>query len=328
MSWSLRAKLLRRLALVTMLAACGTRTGLFVDDMPGLDDTDDVDGSADGSADARRDAPGLVDAEPDVLPLIDAAPRDANRTDCPDAEATRIYLISATYDLYSYAPESNDTRLIGRIACPTGDSSTPFSMAVDRKGVAYVVFDDGRLYRVSTLTAACIATSFVPNQQGFSTFGMGFATNTVGPTESLYIAGTGRTLDTEGFGRIDTTSFALTAIASGFTPPIRGAELTGTGDGRLFGFYAKSNAATEPPMFIGEISTTTAAIIAETPLPGVTRGQGWAFAFWGGDFYTFTAPGGSTVVQRYRPSDGSITQVGSVPTRIVGAGVSTCAPAQ
>ena len=31
---------------------------------------------------------------------------------------------------------------------------------------------------------------------------------------------------------------------------------------------------------------------AEPPLPGVDIAGGWAFAFWGGDFYTFTAPDG------------------------------------
>jgi hypothetical protein len=48
------------------------------------------------------------------------------------------------------------------------------------------------------------------------------------------------------------------------------------------------------------------------------------------DFYTFTAPQGrstSSVVTRYRPSDGTIVQVASTPgLTIMGAGVSTCAP--
>jgi hypothetical protein len=63
-------------------------------------------------------------------------------------------------------------------------------------------------------------------------------------------------------------------------------------------------------------------------LPGVSQGSGWAFAFWGGNFYTFTAPGGSTVVTRFDPNDGSIVQVAQTSDVIVGAGVSTCAPQQ
>jgi hypothetical protein len=61
--------------------------------------------------------------------------------------------------------------------------------------------------------------------------------------------------------------------------------------------------------------------------PGIDIAGGWAFAFWGGDFYTFTAPSGNTLVQRYRPSDGSVVTVSSLAGRqVVGAGVSTCAP--
>ena len=63
------------------------------------------------------------------------------------------------------------------------------------------------------------------------------------------------------------------------------------------------------------------------------QGRGWAFAFWGGDFYLFTCPFSgptqsctSSRVTRFRPGDKSITQVGSYRGIIVGAGVSTCAP--
>jgi len=61
---------------------------------------------------------------------------------------------------------------------------------------------------------------------------------------------------------------------------------------------------------------------------GPSGGGSWAFAFWGGDFYTFTAQdlNAGSVVTRFRPSDGSIVQVGHTAESIVGAGVSTCAP--
>jgi hypothetical protein len=58
-------------------------------------------------------------------------------------------------------------------------------------------------------------------------------------------------------------------------------------------------------------------------------GSGWAFAFWGGDFWVFTAPAGDSRITRFRPSDGSVTTVvDSLGAIIVGAGVSTCAPAK
>jgi hypothetical protein len=43
--------------------------------------------------------------------------------------------------------------------------------------------------------------------------------------------------------------------------------------------------------------------------------------------FTGPAAGGSDVT-RYRPLNGSVSVVAKLPTKIVGAGVSTCAPAQ
>ena len=72
----------------------------------------------------------------------------------------------------------------------------------------------------------------------------------------------------------------------------------------------------------------TAQVVEQSDLP---FGQGgyYAFAFWGGDFHTFSAghvPTASTIVTRFRPSDATVVPVASTPDFIVGAGVSTCAP--
>lgn len=312
--------------LLLFVVACGSRTGLW-----GTDD-DDFELLPDGGVrvDASADTSVVLDASvPEVLPPIDAQPpRDANRVDCPDAEATLIYVVTSENELYSFFPTDGSFKFISNIACPAPPGDTPFSMAVDRKGVAYVQFTDKRLYRVSTATGACIGTSFQPDQQGFGQFGMGYATNDVGPTEFLFVAGTrdNNQVTSPGLARVDPTTFALTKVGN-FVPDIARAELTGTGDGRLFAFYTKG-VNNGPPSFIGEINTTTARVVAETPFPTVDQGNGWAFAFWGGDFYMFTAPGGGSDVTRYRPSDNSVSVVATLPTRIVGAGVSTCAPAQ
>lgn len=330
-----RTGALARAGFLLLVAACGSRTGLFgidgkVDGGPGTDVIDDFVDSG------RRDAGAFVDANvPDVLPPIDAQPRpDANKLDCPDAAATLVYLISVDYQLLSFDPDTGTVKTIGNIACPASPGATPFSMAVDRKGIAYILFatgsatggDDGKIFRVSTATAACIGTTFVPNQQGFRRFGMGFATNDVGPTETLFIAGSEQQNGAEGLARIDVNTFLLSKVGD-FVPVIRNAELTGTGDGRLYGLYTKS-INNQPPTFIGEIDTTNGHVIAETRFDGVQLGQGWAFAFWGGDFYMFTAPGGPTEVTRWRPSNNTTQVVANLSTRIVGAGVSTCAPSQ
>ena len=58
----------------------------------------------------------------------------------------------------------------------------------------------------------------------------------------------------------------------------------------------------------------------------------WAFAHWGGRFYIFTTHstlfgGESSKVLRLDPTTGKVTTLlNSSPYRVVGAGVSTCAP--
>ncbi len=301
---------------LAVLAACGSRTGLFVDDTFGP--LPPADASVDGRADAR------LDASADAVPPIDATRPEADvfRSDCPDAASTLVYVVTDENELFAFDPTTLAFREIGVIACPSAPGATPFSMAVDRVGVAYVLFNDGQLYRVSTATAACVGTGFRPRQQGFFTFGMGYATDRLGPTESLYVAGDSTNAGSTGLGRIDTQSFVLSRVGP-FVPLIDRAELTGTGDGRLYAFYTKGG---QPGSYVGEVDTQTARVIGENRLPTVTQGSAWAFAFWGGDFYLFTAPGAGSRVTRYRPADNTVVDLTNLPTRIVGAGVSTCAP--
>src|SRR5262249_54744114 len=161
-----------------------------------------------------------------------------------------------------------------------------------------------RLFRVSTATGACIGTSYAPRQSNFGLFGMGFATNSIGPTETLFVAGdlnqNQKPAGAGGLARITPGTFNLTPVGD-FQPAIDSAELTGTGDGRLYGFYRKG--ADSPPSYIGEINTTTAQVIGERRFDEVDQGRGWAFAFWGGDFYMFHAPppAETTRVTRWRP---------------------------
>jgi hypothetical protein len=189
-------------------------------------------------------------------------------------------------------------------------------MGVDRKGIAQILFNDGRIFRVSTATAACQATPYRPGQQGFQTFGMGYASDTNGPDEKLYIAGVNNT----GLGYID-SNYIVHRVGA-FVPNIESAELTGTGSGQLFAFYGE----TDGPTFISEIDKQSGRVIGQVRFPEIGLGGGWAFAFWGGDFYLFTAPNRTSQVTRYRPGDGSRTVIARLSQNIVGAGVSTCAP--
>jgi hypothetical protein len=74
---------------------------------------------------------------------------------------------------------------------------------------------------------------------------------------------------------------------------------------------------------------TLRPFLSQAPQPSMDIGTAWAMAFWGGDFWLFTAPGVETRVDRYRPSDGTtVTMISNLGFHVVGAGVSTCAPLQ
>src|SRR5262249_57991149 len=115
-------------------------------------------------------------------------------------------------------------------------------------------------------------------QNGFVTFGMGFVSDNGGPEEKLYVAE--NELNGPGFSRglatIDTTSFKLSFI-SDFSPNEPRMELTGTGDGRLFGYFPNLNGA---GAHIVEIEKTTAQVLGDDPLPIGSPQDAFAFAFW------------------------------------------------
>jgi hypothetical protein len=294
--------------------ACGARSELFA--------PEETDAEIDAPLDVvHHDAvPDVFDAsEEDALPPIDAFPDVPVPTDCPDAGSTLVYVISDDNELYSFYPPTLAFTAIGTVSCPS--KSSPFSMAVNRLGVAYSVFQDGNLFKISTANATCTATTFVPNQDGFLTFGMGYAGQPDGG-DTLYVAEGHYTGDSKGLASIDTTSFAFSFIGA-FTPPLTQCELTGTGDGRLFAFCLPFGTTGST---LAEIDPTNANVIAANTLMVGSSADSFAYAFWGGDFWIFTAPASTTTVTQYDPVTKSETSVATFGKAIVGAGVSTCAP--
>ena len=243
---------------------------------------------------------------------------------CSEA-AKLIYVLSDANNLYSFKPDEKQFTLIGPLQCQT--SRSPNSMALDRDAVAWVNYVDsssgfdsaGSIYKVSTVDASCEAQPTVELPDGFYRVGMGFSTNGPSTTEeTLFVTGVN---SSGAMGRIDSGS--LVPIGS-FTGAFanQSAELTGTGDGRLYGFF------TSTPVNVAELGKSDASIISDTPLGTVEVPNAWAFSFWGGDFYLYTAQAGNSRVNQYRPSTGTVdtTYMPDVGFRIVGAGVSTCAP--
>jgi hypothetical protein len=310
-------------------AACGSRTGLLVplDESPDAtpDRVADVTEEPD-AFDAHREA----DAEAGFDAPRDVAFRDVPVVDiCPDAGATLIYVLAADNTLYSFYPPTLALTTIGVLDCLEQDQ-TPFSMAVDRRGIAYSVYTDGRLFRVDTASAACLPTTYAPGQLGFTTFGMGFVANAgdAGDAgETLYVDQADQTKDlSQGLATINTTSYVASFVAP-FTPPnvVYGTELTGTSDGRLFAFYTNG---TGSGSHVIQVDKTNGVVVQDYPLQVGTPEDGYAFGFWGGDFwiFTFSQTSGGTQVTEFDPVSHVETPATFLAPNIVGAGVSTCAP--
>jgi hypothetical protein len=247
---------------------------------------------------------------------------------CTDA-ARLVYVLSLEGDLYSFAPADKKFTKVGALNCTLGGKEfSTVSMAVDRDAVAWVNMRDqlsltgeSVMFKVDTKTAACTPT----NIKG-SWGGMGFSTN-AGTTdkETLFMIGQGTGLG----GSLLTVDFTAEKIVPvKLLPEQIDLELTGTGDGRLYGFLQSS------PLAIAAVDKTSAVFSQKAPLPSVPLPQPpmFAFSFWGGDFYVYTATDTSaaqtSTVSRYRPSDHSIDNayMTNIGFHIVGAGVSTCAP--
>jgi hypothetical protein len=179
---------------------------------------------------------------------------------------------------------------------------------------------DGKLLRVSTKSAHCERISqYVPNQHGFGAFGMGFSTNGGGSSETLYLIAAPLKDGSTGLAALDTKTFQLSFIGN-TNPPLWHADLTGTGDGRLFSLFR--HAYSTP--YLALLDKTTGQVLSEDQIGGLAPNSSITFAFWRGDFYIFSSH--EAAVLRYLTSDGSIAVVAPLPADIVGASASTCSP--
>jgi hypothetical protein len=240
-----------------------------------------------------------------------------------------IYLVDTADNFLSFDPRKlpdDPFHLIGKLTCGFGSAGSPFSMSVDRNGVAWVLYSSGQLFKVSIADAKCQNASYT--DLGYHLFGMGFVSDAPGAqTEKLYIAAADAT---NRLGYLDTQTSPPTFHPAGAitATQARNAELTGTGEAKLYGFFPNPDTAS----FVQEIDRRTGDPrgpkfnLGGPPLGGVSA---WAFAQWGGVFYIFvTASDGlGSTVRAIRRSTGDYKVVmENLPYRISGAGVSTCAP--
>jgi hypothetical protein len=286
--------------------------------------------SGDGNGDAGAGAEASSSSSGGLVVEDDSGSKPPVTNGCSD-DAKLVYVLSLEGDLYSFEPAAKKFNKVGPLNCKAGNTKlVPVSMAVDREAVAWVNMREDsllptrpdELFRVDTKTAACTPSGITARMGG-----MGFATDDgASDKETLYIDSSDENGLTSGLYAVDFAQKKLGLVAN-FKEP-SGLELTGTGEGKLFGFVVAQQ------LSLVEVNKKTAAFSSKVSLPNVQLPQApmYAFSHWGGDFYFYTAKSPAanttTTVARYRPSDGSIdpAYMTSIGFHIVGAGVSTCAP--
>ncbi len=161
---------------------------------------------------------------------------------------------------------------------------------------------------------------------------MGFVTDAAGgDTEKLWIGGGNADAMVGGdLGYLTPGALTVNRVGALSATVEYSPELTGLGDATLWGFYPGTSQA-----FVQQIDKATGGGTGNRlSIPGGLGGTvtAWAFAQWGGKFYVFvtTADFLGTETSTVRTLDrttGAYAQViTNSPYRVVGAGVSTCAP--
>jgi hypothetical protein len=254
---------------------------------------------------------------------------DLSFNSCPDS-AKLVYLLDSNNSLWSFQPNPTDiTKSIltslGPLKCAT--TLQPNAMAVDRTGIAWVeyvpaddtVTNQDSVFKVDVNSAALTCTATTYKTSAFGTrYGMGFVANApMSSAETLFVA--------TGNAPFQLGTFDISALTIATVSSLKGGpELSGTGDARLWGFYP------DPTMpRVSEINKMTGAEGMSYPIPqAMGTEDGYAFAFWGGDFWVFLKKDTetSTVLYHVKGTDGSVNTWTMTGHWIIGAGVSTCAP--
>ena len=264
----------------------------------------------------------------------------SNQDNCSEASKL-VYVVDSNNTMSQFDPATKTFKDLGPLTCQAPSGFNTFSMGVDRNATAYVLYVkadtltgdplDSKLFRVDTTATGlpCTATSFTPDPS-MKEFGMGFSTEAAGgTTDKLYIAGGNNASTTANakLATLDVSTFTTTMVPGG---TIQGSpELTGNANAELWGFFPDPS----NPKIQG-INKSTGAAIAPAPLPAALKGMpsGWAFAFYGGDYWIFLAKvdglgiESPTSVYQVSPTGMLKSTTPTTNRKIVGAGVSTCAP--
>jgi hypothetical protein len=317
--------------MILALLACSNDFGLERVQRPqdGAEPTADT-GWADTAEEEEepQDSAPVEDTDvPDEPPPEDTADTDTPDTDTPDEPAPEddcdhtsdlVYALSRDDEhLYTFDPSSARFVDLGRVDCDT--TATPASMAVDRTGSAWLRYSDDAVYEVDLTTLTCNPTSYSDRRSGFGSFGMGYATDAAGTwRDKMYIA------NEDTLAVLDPSTWSVTTIGRIASQ----AELSGNADGELWAILPLERVAR-----LAQLDKSTGVELATIDLPAFPDPANidtFAFATWNGKFYLFVRSygmGETTVVYEVDGAGRMSRIVDDSGLTVVGAGVSTCAPA-
>jgi hypothetical protein len=305
-----------------------TATGVGTSNASGIDGGDIGD---DGDTGMKLDASGGATG-----PMGDGGDNSA----CPcQGVLDGIYVLNSNTppSVWFFDPPANTFTEVGVLGCNPGAGWTANSMAIDRAGYAWVNYYDqiaetGRIYRAPLSDLQACEQLPYNNPGSWWLLGMGYAA--VGESndcDELFVYRSDRYFEYPNFGPggaelgqyVEATSQIDVIGPTEF--PV--AELTGTGDGRLFAFAALGG--NEASLI--NLDKNTGAKIEEIEL-GIDITNAFAFAFWGGDVYFFTETAPLSGVSKVTRLDYDLDEGGGLSVynantgiHIPGAGVSTCA---
>jgi hypothetical protein len=231
-----------------------------------------------------------------------------------DPKSLTAYLMSLSGELFTFDPKAITIQSLGVPSCPTSASSYTFS--VSRMGIAYVLHEDWRIWRVDLATLACTLTPYVPFQLGFGGEEAIAVSRDTGE-ERLYVYGDAAQLSGPLLAVTDFTSFVLSPVGQVTPPPTAyPLDMQGNAQGKLF-------ALSQDGEFVQMSATTgTPEIDVQTSFASVSGG--WAIMTYRAQIYFFGNDAGD--VWLYDPELNQLTHLGAVNTPIIGASAAPCDP--
>ena len=236
--------------------------------------------------------------------------------DCTAETKKNAYLLDNNNTIYQFNPVSLAVTPIAPFNC--SNNATLYSIAVQRTGIIWMLFDDGNISTYNIKTAQCRPTDFATNQSSFSLFSLTFLKSITDNSETLYVS---KQNDPPGsLGVIDRNSLTLSNVSAYNSNLSTYADLAGTSDGRLFGAFVDS------PYTLARIDPSNAQILARYPLNATVDGGYGNYAFFAYQslFYFFSGTTNLTNVFTYAPASNTTVNRTAIPQVIVGATASSC----